>query len=62
MLFSKSKFLMEFHAMRKTENMSFGEWVIDEDGKKMRAVGLTVQLLASVGPKAAKVYEALNYP
>ncbi|XP_028894584.2 protein Aster-B isoform X2 [Zeugodacus cucurbitae] len=57
LLFSKSKFLMEFHAMRKTENMSFGEWVTDEDGKKTRAVSLTVQLIASVGPKAAKVTE-----
>ncbi|XP_039949229.1 protein Aster-B isoform X3 [Bactrocera tryoni] len=57
LLFSKSKFLMDFHAMRKTENMSFGEWVTDEDGKKTRAVSLTVQLLASVGPKTARVTE-----
>ncbi|XP_014086496.2 protein Aster-B isoform X2 [Bactrocera oleae] len=57
LLFSKSKFLMDFHAMRKTENMSFGEWLTDEDGKKTRAVSLTVQLLASVGPKTARVTE-----
>ncbi|XP_011207701.2 protein Aster-B isoform X1 [Bactrocera dorsalis] len=57
LLFSKSKFLMDFHAMRKTENMSFGEWVTDENGKKTRAFSLTVQLLASVGPKTARVTE-----
>ncbi|XP_053961524.1 protein Aster-B isoform X2 [Anastrepha ludens] len=57
MLFSKSKFLVEFHAMRKTENMSFGEWLTNEEGKKTRALGLTVQLLASVGPKVSKVTE-----
>uniref|UniRef100_W8BD66 GRAM domain-containing protein 1B n=3 Tax=Ceratitis capitata TaxID=7213 RepID=W8BD66_CERCA len=57
LLFSKSKFFLEFHATRKTENMSFGDWITDEEGKKTRTLGLTVQLLASVGPKAAKVTE-----
>ncbi|XP_036327831.1 protein Aster-B-like isoform X3 [Rhagoletis pomonella] len=57
MLFSKSKFVADFHAMRKTENMSFGEWVTTDEGKKTRTLGLTVQLLASVGPKVSKVTE-----
>ncbi|XP_067623571.1 protein Aster-B isoform X3 [Eurosta solidaginis] len=57
MLFSKSKFFLEFHAARKTENMSFNDWLTNNESKKTRTINLTVQLLASVGPKVSKVTE-----
>lgn len=55
LLFSKSKFLVEFHNNRKTTNMVHGEWETNEDGLKTRIVNLTVALTQSVGPKCAHV-------
>ncbi|KNC28300.1 hypothetical protein FF38_13992 [Lucilia cuprina] len=57
LLFSKSKFLLDFHAMRKSTDLVFGEWITNEDGQKTRTFNVTVQLAASVGPKTSKVTE-----
>ena len=56
LLFSKSKFLENFHANRKTTDLVFGDWIL-EDGKKLRTVKLTVALTQPVGPKCAQVTE-----
>lgn len=55
LLFSKSKFLLDFHKMRNSSDLKFGEWSVDDSGLKVRKVNVTVQLSASVGPKTAKV-------
>nr|XP_016941232.1 protein Aster-B isoform X11 [Drosophila suzukii] len=57
MLFSKSKFITDFHAMRKSTDLSIGEWTKNEEGLQTRTVNVTVQLAASVGPKTSKVTE-----
>ncbi|XP_073824836.1 GRAM domain containing 1B [Musca autumnalis] len=57
LLFSKSKFLLDFHALRKSTDLVFGEWVRNEEGQRTRTVNVTVTLAASVGPKTSKVTE-----
>ncbi|XP_017116691.1 protein Aster-B isoform X10 [Drosophila elegans] len=57
MLFSKSKFITDFHAMRKSTDLVLGEWTRNEEGLLGRTVNVTVQLAASVGPKTSKVTE-----
>ncbi|KAH8352344.1 hypothetical protein KR084_003506 [Drosophila pseudotakahashii] len=57
LLFSKSKFMTDFHAMRKSTDLVLGEWTKNEEGLQSRTVNVTVQLAASVGPKTSKVTE-----
>ncbi|XP_041674069.1 LOW QUALITY PROTEIN: protein Aster-B [Drosophila eugracilis] len=57
LLFSKSKFITDFHAMRKSTDLVLGEWTKNEEGLQVRTVNVTVQLAASVGPKTSKVTE-----
>ncbi|XP_043640613.1 protein Aster-B isoform X9 [Drosophila teissieri] len=57
LLFSKSKFITDFHAMRKSTDLVLGEWSKNEEGLQVRTVNVTVQLAASVGPKTSKVTE-----
>nr|XP_017014099.2 protein Aster-A isoform X4 [Drosophila takahashii] len=57
LLFSKSKFITDFHAMRKSTDLVLGEWTKNEEGLQSRTVNVTVQLAASVGPKTSKVTE-----
>ncbi|KAH8263314.1 hypothetical protein KR044_007336, partial [Drosophila immigrans] len=56
-LFSKSKFLTDFHESRKSTDLIVGEWQKNEEGQNVRLVNVTVQLAASVGPKTSKVTE-----
>ncbi|XP_068150338.1 protein Aster-B isoform X3 [Drosophila tropicalis] len=56
-LFSKSKFITDFHAMRKSTDLILGEWSKNDEGQNVRLVNVTVQLAASVGPKTSKVTE-----
>lgn len=56
-LFSKSKFLVEFQKLRKTTDCVYGEWTTDEDGKKTRTSKSTISLTQAVGPKTAQVTE-----
>ena len=61
LLFSKSKFLVDFHAIRKTTNMVHEDWAINEDGLKFRKVMLTVALTQAVGPKCSHVSLVKNF-
>lgn len=55
LLFSKSKFLVDFHNIRKTTNMIHQDWSVNADGVKSRQVTLTVALAQAVGPKCSHV-------
>lgn len=55
LLFSKSKFLVDFHNIRKTTNMVHEDWIVGTDGLKCRKVNLTVALTQAVGPKCSHV-------
>lgn len=55
LLFSKSKFFGEFHAMRKTTNMQYRDWVVADDGLKTRTMNFTVAVTQAVGPKTCNV-------
>lgn len=57
LLFSKSKFLVDFHAHRKTTNMVHEDWQTGDDGLQCRKVNLTVALTQAVGPKCSHVTE-----
>lgn len=55
LLFSKSKFFAEFHAIRKTTNMIYRDWVTGDDGVKTRTLNFTVAVTQAVGPKSSNV-------
>lgn len=55
LLFSKSKFLVDFHNIRKTTNMIHEDWCINEENQKYRKVTLTIALTQAVGPKCSHV-------
>ncbi|XP_053682390.1 protein Aster-B-like [Sabethes cyaneus] len=57
LLFSKSKFLTEFHNTRKTTDMIHGEWKLNKDGLKERVVCLTIAITQTIGPRSAQVTE-----
>ncbi|XP_055610538.1 protein Aster-B-like [Uranotaenia lowii] len=57
LLFSKSKFLTEFHNTRKTTDMIHGEWKLNKDGLKERVVSLTIAITQTIGPRSAQVTE-----
>uniref|UniRef100_A0A182Y6K6 VASt domain-containing protein n=1 Tax=Anopheles stephensi TaxID=30069 RepID=A0A182Y6K6_ANOST len=57
LLFSRSKFLTEFHEVRKTTDMVPGEWKVNKDGLKERVVTLTIAITQTIGPKNAHVTE-----
>lgn len=60
LLFSKSKFLEDFHINRKTTNMVFNDWVVNDAGIKSRTISLTVALTQPVGPKCSHVSRLSN--
>lgn len=55
LLFSKSRFLVDFHNARKTTNMIHQDWSTNDEGVKSRQVNLTVALTQAVGPKCSHV-------
>lgn len=55
LLFSESKFLVDFHTNRKTTNMLYNDWIINDKGEKVRSISLTVALTQPVGPKCTHV-------
>lgn len=57
LLFSKSKFLTEFHNTRKTTDMIHGEWKVNKEGLKERVVSLTIAITQTIGPRSAHVTE-----
>uniref|UniRef100_A0A6P7FYF8 Protein Aster-B isoform X3 n=1 Tax=Diabrotica virgifera virgifera TaxID=50390 RepID=A0A6P7FYF8_DIAVI len=58
LLFTSSKFYLDFHAARKTTDLTQTPWTHNPlDNSKSRVVSLTVALMASMGPKSAQVTE-----
>ncbi|XP_063705652.1 protein Aster-B-like [Culicoides brevitarsis] len=58
LLFSKSKFLLEFHDSRRTTDFLPGEWTLNEEkAMKCRCVKLTVAINQAIGPKCSHVTE-----
>ena len=57
LLFHKSKFFSEFHKMRRTTDLSQGEWEDLPSGAKQRILKLTVAITQVVGPKSSHVTE-----
>lgn len=60
LIFSKSKFLVDFHLIRKTTDMVHRDWVTNEEGLKQRTVTLTVALTQAVGPKCSHVRDTFS--
>ncbi|KAF2903329.1 hypothetical protein ILUMI_02855 [Ignelater luminosus] len=58
LLFTSSKFFLDFHASRKTTDLTQTAWTHNpEDNTKTRVVNLTVALNQPVGPKTSQVTE-----
>ncbi|KAG5861896.1 hypothetical protein JTB14_007495 [Gonioctena quinquepunctata] len=58
LLFTSSKFYLNFHASRKTSDLTQTPWTHNPlDGSKSRVVNLTVALGQTMGPKSAQVTE-----
>lgn len=55
LLFSKSKFFVEFHNVRKSTNVIYGDWIEQQDGTKTRTLNLTAAITQGVGPKSSHV-------
>ncbi|XP_047104393.1 protein Aster-B-like isoform X1 [Schistocerca piceifrons] len=58
LLFTGSKFLLDFHTQRKTTDIVLAPWQADsETGMKHRTISMTVSLSQSMGPKTSQVTE-----
>lgn len=58
LLFTSSKFFLDFHAARKTTDMTQTAWSHNPiDNTKSRVVNLTVALNQTMAPKTAQVTE-----
>ncbi|CAH1975809.1 unnamed protein product [Acanthoscelides obtectus] len=58
LLFTSSKFYLDFHAARKTTDLTQTPWTQNPmDDSKSRVVSLTMALAQTVGPKSAQVTE-----
>ncbi|KAF5270412.1 hypothetical protein FQR65_LT05600 [Abscondita terminalis] len=57
LLFTSSKFFLDFHASRKTTDLTQTAWENANDNTKTRTVNLTIALNQPVGPKTCQVSE-----
>lgn len=58
LLFTSSKFYLDFHAKRKTSDLTQTPWTHNPlDNSKSRVVSLTMALGQTMGPKTAQVTE-----
>ncbi|XP_033228649.1 protein Aster-B-like [Belonocnema kinseyi] len=58
LLFTNSKFFLDFHSARKTTDLVRSAWTQNpETGEKVRTVTLTMSLTQSVGPRSSQVTE-----
>lgn len=57
LLFTSSKFFLDFHASRKTTDLTQTAWCQNSNGTKSRIVNLTVALNQTMGPKTSQVTE-----
>ncbi|KAK5650618.1 hypothetical protein RI129_001647 [Pyrocoelia pectoralis] len=61
LLFTSSKFILDFHAFRRTTDLIQTAWTQNmADNTKSRTVNLTAALNQSVGPKTCQVTETQN--
>ncbi|KAF7264549.1 hypothetical protein GWI33_023065 [Rhynchophorus ferrugineus] len=61
LLFTSSKFFLDFHASRKTTDLTQTPWTHNPiDNSKSRTVNLTMSLGQAVGPKTCQVTEKHN--
>ncbi|KAJ3665836.1 hypothetical protein Zmor_001305 [Zophobas morio] len=58
LLFTSSKFYLDFHASRKTTDLTQTPWTNSSDNSKSRIVSLTMALNQAMGPKTAQVTES----
>ena len=58
LLFTSSKFFLDFHASRKTSDLTQTAWAHNPvDNNKARTIHLTIPLNQTLGPKSAQVTE-----
>lgn len=58
LLFTSSKFYLDFHASRKTTDLTQTPWTHNPaDNSKSRVVTLTMALNQAIGPKSSQVTE-----
>ncbi|XP_066591813.1 protein Aster-B-like [Prorops nasuta] len=58
LLFTNSKFFLDFHTARKTTDLIQSAWTQDnQTGQKMRTISLTVSLTQTIGPRSSQVTE-----
>lgn len=58
LLFTNSKFFLDFHTARKTTDLVQSAWTQNnQTGQKMRTISLTVSLTQSVGPRTSQITE-----
>lgn len=58
LLFTNSKFFLEFHALRRTTDIKVTSWQPNpETGEKARTVSMVIAISASIGPRTSNVTE-----
>ncbi|XP_072753461.1 protein Aster-B [Anoplolepis gracilipes] len=57
LLFTNSKFFLDFHTSRKTTDLIQSAWTQNQTGQKMRTVSFTVSLTQAIGPRTCQVSE-----
>ncbi|GAB1866298.1 GRAM domain-containing protein 1C [Camponotus japonicus] len=58
LLFTNSKFFLDFHTARKTTDLIQSAWMINnQTGQKMRTLSFTVALTQAIGPRTCQVTE-----
>ncbi|KAG7197531.1 hypothetical protein KM043_017642 [Ampulex compressa] len=58
LLFTNSKFFLDFHTARKTTDLVQSAWTQNnQTGQKMRTISLTVSLTQAIGPRNSQVTE-----
>ncbi|XP_029170647.1 protein Aster-B-like isoform X1 [Nylanderia fulva] len=57
LLFTNSKFFLDFHTARKTTDLIQSAWMQNQTGQKMRTLSFTVSLTQAIGPRTCQVTE-----
>ncbi|KAL6440709.1 hypothetical protein ACFW04_003283 [Cataglyphis niger] len=57
LLFTNSKFFLDFHTARKTTDLIQSAWTQNQTGQKMRTLSFTVSLTQAIGPRTCQVTE-----
>ncbi|KAH0945148.1 hypothetical protein HN011_002753 [Eciton burchellii] len=58
LLFTNSKFFLDFHTARKTTDLIQSAWTQNnQTGQKMRTLSLTISLTQAIGPRTSQVTE-----